>query len=176
MMPSGISSLCAGIILRLQVVVPIDVALDFSSPCRKPQVLGPPAPGTGCVLEPGPHCPHEVRSREGWIPNEKLGCWPRREKSPGKVENETQTRSFSFPLRTWKSPAGECIHQLPNLNLPQGFTSEPSFSPGRQMLFFGISARPRTEVLALVPQPQTPQPHSMLCFLLLSAAALDSHL
>ena len=133
-------------------------------------------PGLGCELERGLHYPHEVRSREGWIPNEKLRCWVRREKSPGKVENETQTRSFSFPLRSWKSPAGKHIHQLPNLNLPQGLISEPSFSPGHEMLFFGISARPCTEALALVPQPQAPQPHSRLCFLLLSAAALDSHL
>ena len=34
--PSHISAfLCVGIILRFQVVVPDDIALDFSTPCRK---------------------------------------------------------------------------------------------------------------------------------------------
>ena len=41
MMPSGISSLCVGIILWFQMVVSADIALDFRSACRKPQVYGP---------------------------------------------------------------------------------------------------------------------------------------
>lgn len=41
MMPSGISSLCVGIILRFQVVVPIDIALDFQECLQKAPGLGP---------------------------------------------------------------------------------------------------------------------------------------
>lgn len=39
----------------------------------------------------------EVRSREGWIPDGKLRCCLQKKgTSPGKVENDTQARSFFF--------------------------------------------------------------------------------
>lgn len=93
MMPSGISSLCVGIILRFQVVAPLTLLLISGVLAESPRSMAP-WPGLGCELERGLHYPHEVRSREGWIPNEKLRCWLRRENHQGKYKMRPRLGPF----------------------------------------------------------------------------------